>query len=54
MKAQVAVQRKLLILVYTLCKKDQEYEPDYFNKKIAQAEAQATQDKLKKSLPLEV
>ncbi|NEN25934.1 IS110 family transposase, partial [Cryomorpha ignava] len=39
MKAQVAVQRKLLILVYTLCKKDQEYEPDYFNKKIAQAEA---------------
>ena len=54
MKGQVAVQRKLLILVYTLWKNDTEYEPDYYNKKIAQAEAQATQDKLTKSFPLEV
>ena len=54
MKGQVAVQRKLLILVYTLWKNDAEYESNHYNKKIAQAEAQATQDKLKTSFPLEV
>ena len=53
MKGQVAVQRKLLILVYTLWKNDTTYDPDYYNKKIAQAEARATQDKLTKSFPSE-
>ena len=54
MKGQVAVQRKLLILVYTLWKNNTEFEPDYYKKKIAQAEAQATQDKLTRSFPLEM
>ena len=29
MKSYVAVQRKLLILIYTLWKKDQYFDPDY-------------------------
>jgi len=52
MKAQCAVQRKLLLLVYTLWKNETEFEPEY-HKKIARAEARATQDKLARSLPLE-
>ena len=33
MKGVVAVQRKLLVLIYTLWKKDTEYDPDYESKK---------------------
>ena len=33
MKAYVAVQRKLLVLIYTLWKKDQEYISDYVQQK---------------------
>jgi transposase len=33
MKAYVAVQRKLLVLIYILWKKDQEYISDYVVKK---------------------
>jgi len=54
MKAQGAVQRKLLLLTYTLWKNETEYEPEHHKKKIARAKAQATQDKLKASFPLEV
>ena len=54
MKGQVAVQRKLLILMYTLWKTDSAYEKDHFKKKIAQAEARATQDSALEQLPLEV
>lgn len=32
MKAYVAVQRKLLLLIYTLYKKDEAYDPDYHKK----------------------
>jgi transposase len=46
MKAQCAVQRKLLLLIYTLWKNETEYQPEYHEKKIARAKAQATQDKL--------
>jgi transposase len=53
MKAQGAVQRKLLLLTFTLWKNEKEYEPQYHKKKIARAKAQATQDKLKMSFPLE-
>jgi transposase len=51
MKAQCAVQRKLLILVYTLWKHETEYEPDYYVKKIARTKVRATQDKPTKSFP---
>jgi transposase len=44
MKAQVAIQRKLLILIYTLWKNGTEYIPDHHGKKIAQTEVQAKQD----------
>jgi len=54
MKAQVAIQRKLLILMYTLWKNDSEYEKDQHPKKIARTEAQATQDSAIEQLPLEV
>ena len=54
MKAQVAIQRKLLILMYTLWKNDSEYEKDHHQKRIARTEAQATQDSALKQLPLEV
>lgn len=54
MKAQCAVQRKLLLLVFTLWKNETEYQPEYQTKKIARAEAQATQDKPTRSFPLEV
>lgn len=43
MKGQVAVQRKLLCLIYTLWKNDSPYIENY-HKKIAQTGAQATQD----------
>lgn len=46
MKAQCAVQRKLLLLTYTLWKNETEYEPEYYKKKIARTEVRATQDKL--------
>lgn len=32
MKAYVAIQRKLLVLIYTLYKKDMEFQPDFSNK----------------------
>ncbi|MCW3125082.1 MAG: transposase family protein, partial [Bacteroidetes bacterium] len=32
MKAAVAVQRKLLELIYTLWKKEEMYDPDYLKK----------------------
>ena len=35
MKGYVAIQRKLLILIYTLFKKNEEFEPDYINVKSA-------------------
>ncbi|MBK6892468.1 MAG: IS110 family transposase [Flavobacteriales bacterium] len=54
MKAQVAVQRKLLILMYTLWKNDLVYEKDYHQKKVARNNAQATQDSALQQLPLEV
>jgi len=34
MKAYVAVQRKLMILVYTLWKRNEEYDPGKYLKKI--------------------
>jgi transposase len=54
MKAQVAIQRKLLILMYTLWKTDSQYQKDHYQKKIAQANARATQDSALEQLPLEV
>jgi transposase len=54
MKGQVAVQRKLLILLYTLWKTGSTYEKDHYQKKIAQAKARATQDSALEQLPLEV
>lgn len=44
-KANVAVQRKLLILIYTLFKKNEEYIPDYENKKAQQTENKENQEK---------
>jgi len=38
MKAYVAVQRKALILIYTLFKKDQEYNPNFLNEQNLQHE----------------
>ena len=54
MKAQVAIQRKLLILMYTLWKNDLVYEKDHHQKKVARNKAQATQDSALEQLPLEV
>ncbi len=54
MKTQVAVQRKLLLLMYTLWKTGSTYEKDHYQKKIAQAKARATQDSALEQLPLEV
>ena len=54
MKAQVAIQRKMLILMYTLWKTDTAYEKHHYQKKIAQARARATQDSALEQLPLEV
>lgn len=53
MKAQVAIQRKLLILMYTLWRTDSTYEKNHYQKKIAQARARATQDSALEQLPLE-
>lgn len=52
MKAQVAIQRKLLVLMYTLWKTDSVYEKDYHHKKVARDQAQATQDSALQELPL--
>ncbi|MEO5585618.1 MAG: IS110 family transposase [Flavobacteriales bacterium] len=54
MKAQVAIQRKLLILMYTLWKNDAVYEKEHHQKKVARDKAQATQDSALEQLPLEV
>lgn len=54
MKAQVAIQRKMLILMYTLWKTGTTYEKGHYQKKIAQARARATQDSALEQLPLEV
>jgi len=54
MKGQVAIQRKLLILMYTLWKNDTAYEKHHHQKKVARDKAQATQDSARKQLPLEV
>ena len=44
MKAQVAVQRKLLLLIYSMWKSGEEYQLEYDQKKVAKAKAMATQD----------
>ena len=44
MKAQVAIQRKLLLLIYSMWKSGEEYQTDYNQKKVAKAKAMATQD----------
>lgn len=54
MKAQVAVQRKLLILMYTLWKNGSVYEKDHYQKKVARTQVQATQDSALRQLPLVV
>jgi len=36
MKAAVSVQRKLLVLIYTLWKKEQPFDPDYYKKESGQ------------------
>lgn len=54
MKAQVAVQRKLLILMYTIWKNDSVYEKDHHQNEVARTKAQATQDSALQQLPLEV
>ena len=54
MKGQVAIQRKLLILMYTLWKNDAAYEKHHHQKKVARDKAQATQDSALEQLPLEV
>ena len=54
MKGQVAIQRKLLILMYTLWRTDSAYEKDHYQKKIARDQARATQDSAREQLPLEV
>jgi transposase len=51
MIGQVAIQRKLLVLIYTLWKNETVFIVDYKNK-VAQLESsQATQDSLIKELP---
>jgi transposase len=50
MIGQVAIQRKLLLLIYTLWKNDTEYIQDYKNK-VAQEKSQATQDRTETALP---
>jgi len=42
--ALVAVQRKLLILMYTLWKNEQNYDPEYEKKKQQRLKALAAQD----------
>lgn len=51
MIGQVAVQRKLLLLIYTLWKNETEYNPEYSKKKIAQHKRQAMQDSSNVVLP---
>ena len=45
MVGQVAIQRKILLLVYTLWKNDANYDPDY-KKSSSKKEPEATQDRL--------
>jgi transposase len=45
MKAYVAIQKKLLCMIYALWKKDKAFEPDYYIKKVAPT-SRATQDEL--------
>lgn len=52
MKAQVAIQRKLLVLMYALWKNGSVYEKGYHQKKVARDQAQATQDSTLRELPL--
>lgn len=51
MKAQVAIQRKLLLLIYTLWKSNEEYIPGYSKIKVAKAKALTTQDSILETLP---
>jgi len=51
MKGQVAVQRKLLLLIYTLWKSGEEYIPNYAKIKVAKANTLATQDSPVMALP---
>jgi transposase len=53
MIGQVAIQRKLLILMYTLWKNDEVYDSDYHKKTVAsQINSEATQDRvIETSLP---
>ena len=51
MKGQVAVQRKLLLLIYTLWKSGEEYIPEYAKNKAAKANALATLDSAVVALP---
>ncbi len=45
MIGQVAIQRKRLLLIYTLWKNDQTFDPEYHLKKVAQPQkSQATRD----------
>ena len=42
MKGYVAVQRKLLVLIYTLYKNNEAYDPSYFHKQMEQRSRQGT------------
>ena len=46
MKAYVAVQRKLLLLIYTLYKKDQAYDPNYHKRLYGHAQKQSSPHQL--------
>jgi transposase len=46
MIGQVAIQRKLLVLIYTLWKTNAEYMSGYHETKVAQQKSQATQDSI--------
>jgi len=51
MIGQVAIQRKLLLLIYSLWKTDNVFIPNFYAKKIAQQKSQATQDNSVMQLP---
>lgn len=53
MVGQVAIQRKLLLLMYTLWKKDECFDPDYTNKSSSNNDTEATQDSNFTSLVLQ-
>ena len=46
MKGCVAVQKKLLVMMYYLWKKNEKYDPLFNQKKVAREQAQATRDEL--------